>query len=212
MTFPERPVRMATEKAALPADCWRGGLWSFLASHSTRPDPPKPPDPQRNEPGALLQASNLPDRLDKRVESFLHGGEVPGGRGFDLAPPSHRLVPANRTTDREPAAPALGPSLRGNSRGSILHRKSRRGGMADAEDLKSSGRKRPCGFDSHRRYWTCDRCGGDALDGSGNVPHRRIGMAAHFVDVDWCQVWRLRSPSAHSAIEAKPPEGVELDH
>jgi hypothetical protein len=29
----------------------------------------------------------------------------------------------------------------------------RRGGMADAEDLKSSGRERPCGFDSHRRYF-----------------------------------------------------------
>ncbi len=26
--------------------------------------------------------------------------------------------------------------------------------MADAEDLKSSGRKRPCGFKSHRRYST----------------------------------------------------------
>jgi hypothetical protein len=24
--------------------------------------------------------------------------------------------------------------------------------MADAEDLKSSGRERPCGFNSHRRY------------------------------------------------------------
>src|SRR5438093_407340 len=32
----------------------------------------------------------------------------------------------------------------------------RRGGMADAEDLKSSGRERPCGFESHRRHWTCD--------------------------------------------------------
>ncbi len=31
----------------------------------------------------------------------------------------------------------------------------RRGGMADAEDLKSSGGEPPCGFDSHRRY--CDR-------------------------------------------------------
>ena len=37
-----------------------------------------------------------------------------------------------------------------------MARQSRRGGMADAEDLKSSGRERPCGFDSHRRYWTWD--------------------------------------------------------
>src|SRR3954452_15372537 len=28
----------------------------------------------------------------------------------------------------------------------------RRGGKADAEDLKSSGGEPPCGFDSHRRY------------------------------------------------------------
>src|SRR5208337_2934486 len=40
---------------------------------------------------------------------------------------------------------------------SILLLKSRRGGMADAEDLKSSGRERPCGFDSHRRYSESDR-------------------------------------------------------
>ena len=29
----------------------------------------------------------------------------------------------------------------------------RRGGMADAEDLKSSGGLLPCGFDSHRRHF-----------------------------------------------------------
>ncbi len=62
---------------------------------------------------------------------------------------------ANRTSaDREPAWPARLFPFCGISCRSILLRKSRRGGMADAEDLKSSGGKPPCGFKSHRRYST----------------------------------------------------------
>ncbi len=49
--------------------------------------------------------------------------------------------------------PALNPPYPHPSRG-FATAAGRRGGMADAEDLKSSGGEPPCGFESHRRYST----------------------------------------------------------
>jgi hypothetical protein len=43
---------------------------------------------------------------------------------------------------------------------------------ADAEDLKSSGRERPCGFDSHRRYSSW----GDYQKTTSSIDHR-LGFA-----------------------------------
>ena len=99
----------------------------------------------------LLQAFDLPSRLVAGEECLGNGGEVRAGRGLEF----HRSGPIDCESDQRRSRTGLaGPALSfcGISCRSILLRKSRRGGMADAEDLKSSGRKRPCGFDSHRRY------------------------------------------------------------
>ena len=102
----------------------------------------------------LLQAFDLPSRLVAGEECLGNGGEVRAGRGLEF----HRSGPIDCESDQRRSRTGLaGPALSfcGISCRSILLRKSRRGGMADAEDLKSSGRKRPCGFDSHRRYSSC---------------------------------------------------------
>ena len=53
--------------------------------------------------------------------------------------------------------------------------------MADAEDLKSSGRERPCGFDSHRRYSESDRANPESPEISGiraiSKPDRSISSS-----------------------------------
>ena len=92
-----------------------------------------------------LQAFDLPSRLVAGEECLGNGGEVRAGGGLEF----HRSGPIyceldERRSRTGPAGPAL--SFCGISCRSILLRKSRRGGMADAEDLKSSGRERPCGF------------------------------------------------------------------
>ena len=114
----------------------------------------------------LLQAFDLPSRLVAGKECLGNGGEVRAGRGLEF----HRSGPIDCESDQRRsrtglAAPAF--SFCGISCRSILLRKSRRGGMADAEDLKSSGRKRPCGFDSHRRYSESDRPNPESPEISG---------------------------------------------
>jgi len=94
----------------------------------------------------LLQAFDLPSRLVAGEECLGNGGEVRAGRGLEF----HRSGPIYCELDQRRSRTGLaGPALSfcGISCRSILLRKSRRGGMADAEDLKSSGRERPCGFD-----------------------------------------------------------------
>ena len=98
----------------------------------------------------LLQAFDLPSRLVAGEECLGNGGEVRAGRGLEF----HRSGPIDCESDQRRSRTGLaGPALSfcGISCRSILLRKSRRGGMADAEDLKSSGRERPCGFDRGAR-------------------------------------------------------------
>ena len=129
----------------VPEHSGRGGEFDrlvLLAPTSFCPSPP---------PGCSVSLTLVDWSQARSVLQISRNRSGPGGaheeRVQTAQASDHRRLATVNPSRRVPVL-----VLKGRQSATAVLPESRRGGMADAEDLKSSGRERPCGFKSHRRY------------------------------------------------------------